>query len=328
MIRKSVRSPTTLFLICLVGIGWGLVAPTTRLAFMLDPGVLNGATFTVARGTWTGLAWLPIFLALVIRERRALDRATVARMLGLGTIWGIGVMGFYAVATERTALAHVVFSVGLTPVAAGFLSILAYGGSIDRMRRIGLVLGVLGVALLGFERSGAHASLFGDAMLPAWILAFGAYATVAAGALRYISALLVAASANVIGGALLAATAAFAPASREAIVAVALHPGLPLPFFGSIVLLGGFVAPLGYAYALGRAPVSVVTGGGQYLSIVVGVIASVLWFGEPFGPLSIAAGFMLAGSLAMTLLPPKHSRATSPDAVAQAFRAGVPKTTR
>jgi len=304
-----VRSPITLSLIVLVGIGWGLVAPTTRLAFTLDPGVLNGFTFTVARGTWTGLAWLPIFVFLLVRERRSLDRGTLAYMLALGAIWGPGVMGLFALATQRTALAHVVFSVGLTPVAAGLFSILVYGGSIDRMRRIGLGLGVLGVALLGFERSGAHATFLGDGFLLAWIVAFGAYATVASGAIRRMSALLVVASANVIGGSIVASTAIVVPAARDAIVAVAIHPGVAFPFFASIVLFGGFVAPLAYAYALGRAPIAVVTGGAQYLSIVAGVIVAVAWFGESFGPLSIAAGIVLAASLGATLLPTPRAAA-------------------
>jgi len=306
-----VRSPLTLVLVALIGLGWGVVAPTTRLALNLDPRALDGATFTVARGTWTGLAWLPVFLVLLARERASLDRATWWRMLALGAIWGPGVMGFFAVATQRTALAHVVFSVGLTPVAAGLFSILAYGGTIDRTRRIGLALGVLGVALLGFERSGAHATLAGDAFLLAWIVVFGLYATIAAGTVRRISALLVTASANVVGGTLLAATALVFPAARHAIVAVATHPGLPLPFFASIILLGGLVAPLAYSYALGRAPVSIVTGGAQYLSIVVGVVVSILWFREPFGPLSIAAGIVLAASLAVTLAPTPRAPAGS-----------------
>ncbi len=303
------RSPITLALIVLVGIGWGLVAPTTRLAFALDPGVLNGFTFTVARGAWTGLAWLPIFIFLLIRERRSLDRNSFATMVALGAIWGPGVMGLFALATQRTALAHVVFSVGLTPVAAGLFAVLVYGGSIDRMRRIGLGLGVLGVALLGFERSDAHATLLGDGFLLAWIIAFGAYATIAAGAIRRMSALLVTASANVIGGAIVASTAFFVPASREAIVAVAMHPGVALPFFASIVFFGGFVAPLGYACALARAPIAIVTGGGQYLAIVTGVIVAIAWFGEPFGPLSIAAGIVLAASLGATLFPTARTTA-------------------
>ncbi len=329
------RSPLTLLLVALVGLGWGLVAPVTRLALDIAPHVLDGATFTVARGTWTGLAWLPIFIVLVVRERRTFDRRTLLTMLGLGAIWGPGVMGLFAIATERTALAHVVFSVGLTPVVAGLFSILAYGGTIDRTRRIGLALGVLGVALLGFERSGAHATLAGDEFLLAWIVAFGAYATLASGALRRISALLVTASANVVGGSLLATTAAFFPASRHAIAAVVLHPGLPLPFFGSIVLLGGFVAPLAYAYALGRAPVSIVTGGAQYLSIGIGVIVAIAWFGEPFGPLSIAAGIVLAASLGATLLPSAQPGSARPARVAtswrrrtQAISATAPKETR
>ena len=311
---RGVRSPITLSLIVLVGIGWGLVAPTTRLAFNLDPGVLDGFTFTVARGAWTGLAWLPIFIVLIVRERHSIDRGTLARMLALGAIWGPGVMGLLALATQRTALAHVVFSVGLTPVAAGLFSILAYGGTIDRLRRIGLGLGVLGVGLLGFERSGAHATLLGDALLLAWILAFGAYATIASGTLRRISALLVTASANVIGGSIVTSTAFFVPASRHAIVAVALHPGVALPFFACIVLFGGFVAPLAYAYALRRAPIAIVTGGAQYLAIVAGVIVAVAWFGEPFGPLSIAAGIVLAASLGATLAPTaRASTAPSPE---------------
>ncbi|GAC1625216.1 MAG: hypothetical protein NVS4B5_17120 [Vulcanimicrobiaceae bacterium] len=306
MISKDVRSPITfslVILVGLVGLGWGLVAPTTRFALDLAPHVLDGATFTVARGTWTGLAWLPIFIVLLARERRSLDRQTPLVMLALGAIWGPGVMGLYAIATAKTALAHVVFSVGLTPVAAGLLSILAYGGTIDRMRRVGLGLGVLGVMLLGFERSGSHATLAGDAFLLGWIVAFGAYATVASGALRTLSPLLVTAAANVVGGALLASTALVAPVARRAIVAVAVHPGLAWPFFGGIVLFGGFVAPLAYAYALGRAPVAIVTGGAQYLSIVVGVAVAMTWFREPFGPLSMLAGIVLVASLSATLWP-------------------------
>ncbi|GAC1546397.1 MAG: hypothetical protein NVS3B16_17040 [Vulcanimicrobiaceae bacterium] len=307
----------TLGLVALTGASWGLTAPITRLLFDLDPRTLDGASLTVARASWCALAWLPAFAALAWRERRSLGPAAALQLLLLGGVWGPGVMGLYAVATQRTALAHVVFAVGLTPLSAGLLTALFYGGTIDGPRRLALALGALGAAMLALGRSSAHATLPGDACLLAWVVVFGLYATLAAAAVRTLSPLLVTAGANVSAGALLAAAALVVPAWRSAIGAVVTHPHVPLPFFGAIVLLAGLVGPLGYTYALGRAPVAVVTGGIQYISIGVGTAIAIAHFHEPFGAFTIAAGAALAASLGVSLVPARRPRAATADAPAQ-----------
>ncbi|MBD5656933.1 MAG: EamA family transporter [Candidatus Eremiobacteraeota bacterium] len=302
------RLPLTLSLVLVTGIGWGLIAPTTRLAFTLDPRILDGASLTVARGTWTALAWLVPFVVLVARERRTIDRGAVLRALALGALWGPGVMGLFAIATQRTALAHVVFSVGLTPISASLFAIVVYGGTIDAPRRASLLLGACAVAVLGLERTAAHASLLGDLSLLGWIVAFGLYATVAVGAMQRHSPLFVAACANTVGGTMLAFGSVFVSRWREATLAVATRPDLAGPFFGEIVVLGGFVAPLAYSYALRRAPVPVVTGGSQYLSLATGTVAAIVLFKEPFGPATIVAGILLGLSLGLSLVPRRAAR--------------------
>ncbi|GAC1312251.1 MAG: hypothetical protein NVSMB21_22640 [Vulcanimicrobiaceae bacterium] len=254
---------------------------------------------------------MPAFVSLARRERRRLDRVALARLVVLGCIWGPGVMGFYAIATERTALAHVVFLVGLTPAVASLLAVLFYGGSIDEPRRFSLLLGTLGALAFALGRSGSHATLAGDLFKLAWVFAFGLYAAVAIAALRTLSPLFVTAGANVIGGSLVATASLFVPAWREAISAVAMKPHLALPFFGEIVVLGGLCAPLAYAFALERAPVSVVTGGAQYTSIAVGTIAAIALFREPFGPTTVAAGLLLAASLGVSLVPGRAGRSAN-----------------
>lgn len=189
------------------------------------------------------------------------------------------------------------------------LSALLYGGTIDGPRRAALLIGALGASLFAFGKTSAHATPLGDAILLAWVLAFGLYAAVALAALRKVSALLVTAAANVVGGTLLGTASLFVPAWRDAIGAVATHPQLALPFFGGIVVMGGVVAPLAYSYALGRAPVSVVTGASQYVSIAVGTVAAILLFGERFGIVTIAAGILLIGSLGVSLLPARERAA-------------------
>lgn len=298
-------------MVALAGLGWGLVAPITRLLFELDPHGLDGAGLTVARATWCGLAWAPAFLVLAWRERATIDRAAIVRALVLGCVWGPGVMGLYAIATERTALAHVVFLSGLTPAVAGALAVMFYGGAIDAPRRWSLALGVSGAMAFALGRSGEHASLFGDLCMFAWVIAFGLYTAISVAALRTMSALLVTASANVVGGSILGVVSLFSPTLRDAIGAVVTRPHLAFPFFGEIVVLGGLAAPLAFAFALGRAPVSAVTGGAQYLSIGVGTIAAIVMFHESFGPVQIFAGTLLAASLAVSLVPKAPDRSAT-----------------
>ena len=79
-------------------------------------------------------------------------------------------------------------------------------------------------------------------------------------------------------------------------------------FFASILLFGGFVAPI-----------AVVTGGGQYLAIVTGVVA-ITWFGAPFGPqVSMRRSFP-------TLVLPR--RRTSAPRAKQAIVTAAPKIMR
>lgn len=172
----SPRSLQNVAFIALVGLGWGLNGPGSKILFAADPGTFDGLTLAVARSAWS----LPLFvIGLAIAWRLApprLDRRRWLATLTAGVLFGIVIIVAFTVAAQYTSVAHISFLIGLSPVTNTALAALVFRTALDRRAVAALVLGVIGVALLALSRSAGSSGVIGDGLMVVWLLSFAVYA--------------------------------------------------------------------------------------------------------------------------------------------------------
>ncbi|GAC1433818.1 MAG: hypothetical protein NVSMB5_27310 [Candidatus Velthaea sp.] len=310
---RAARTAALVGLVTLTGVGWGLLAPFSKLFFQDDPAVFNGMTLAVARAVWA----LPLFvfmLALSWRlERPSFSRRTALAFGGLG----LGFVGFFvlfSVASQHTSVAHIAFLSGLAPPINAAFAALVFRTRLDAVRCIALAIGVAGVGLLALTKASDGSSIAGDALMIAWLLNFAVYATL----LRTVSArygiVFITAMTGTLAT-LVLTIAGVALGAGGAIAHVYDSPLLGAAFFAEIVVLSAVISPLAFATSIRRTGVAIATSGAQYMAVGVGILSSLLVLHEHWQPLLPVAGALLLASLALTFAPaglfksrPKSSR--------------------
>jgi drug/metabolite transporter (DMT)-like permease len=289
-------------LIVVVGVCWGLLGPATKALFAADPAAFDGISVAVARAVWA----LPVFalaaVVLILRERPRLEAKRWLAIAAAGVVFGLIVTITFSIAAAHTSIAHISFLIGTSPVTNSAAAALAFRLPLGRRERIALALGVLGVGLLAASRTGGSATLLGDSLMLVWLAGFALYAVL----LRF-------------GGPAISSTLTMSVVGVVAMAAVVLV-GLALPgafrgvghvwdssavsawFFGEILIGSTFVAQTMYAVAVRRFGVSVATIGAEYTALTAGIATSVLWH-EAWSPLTVVAGLILIGALAVTFVP-------------------------
>jgi drug/metabolite transporter (DMT)-like permease len=169
------RAWKNLILVLVTGLGWGLLAPASKVLFAAEPRVYDGLTVAVARAAWA----LPFFLiglgAAWRLDPPRLDRWRWGLIVAAGLVFGIAVSVLYTVAAQHTSVAHIAFLVGISPVTNTAVAAVVFRTGLDRRGWAALGLGVAGVALLAAGRGGGG-ELLGDALMVAWLAGFAAYA--------------------------------------------------------------------------------------------------------------------------------------------------------
>ncbi len=126
------RSTVNLILVLAVGLGWGLLAPASKVLFGGEPGVFDGMTVAVARAFWA----LPLFLiGLGVAWRLEPPQLSARRwayVVAAGLIFGLLVSTLYTVAAQRTSVAHISFLVGISPVTSTAVAALVFRTGLDR----------------------------------------------------------------------------------------------------------------------------------------------------------------------------------------------------
>jgi drug/metabolite transporter (DMT)-like permease len=295
------RSVQNVVFIVLVGLGWGLLGPASKVLFAAGPGVFDGATVAVARSAWA----LPMFLAVVAVGWRVsaprLDGRQWAAVVAAGLIFGLAISVVFSIAAQHTSVAHISFLIGLSPVTNTALAALVFRTALDRRAVLALVLGVAGVSLLAASHNANGTGLLGDALMVVWLIAFAVYACL----LRYVGTsvhpLMLMSMVGAIG-----MTALLVPGLLLGYGGAIAHVGDTPPigwwFFSEVVLGSTLVAPTAYAAAVRRLGVAVATIGAEYTALAVGIAAS-LAAREAWTPLTVVAGLILCGALAVTFAP-------------------------
>jgi len=279
-----------------------LLAPFFKLIFASDPGTFDGISLAVARAVWT-LPFMAFLLATAwMLERPTFDRRSLIAFGALGVIFGPAFMGIYSVATQHTSVSHVAFLVGLAPASSSALAAIVFRKPLDRVRKVALGLGVCGVALLAFTKSGNGSSLHGDGLLVVWLGMFAIYSSVLHSVLTRYRLLFTIALSGVIGT-LLVTIIGIAIGKGGAIAHVAQTSQVSWLFFAGVVVLSTLIAPITFAQAVRTAGVAVATSAAEYIAIGIGLGFSIAVLHETWQPLLTLAGLAMLASLALTFAP-------------------------
>ncbi|HEY6237369.1 MAG TPA: DMT family transporter [Candidatus Elarobacter sp.] len=295
------RSAQNVVFILLIGLGWGLLGPGSKVLFAAEPGTFDGITVAVARAAWA----LPIcVIALGVAWRFASPRLDARRWLAVvaaGVLFGPFITVIFSVAAQHTSVAHISFLIGLAPVTNTALAALVFRTALDRRAVIALVLGIVGVALLAATHSGDKSAFLGDVLMIFWLIGFAVYACF----LRYVGVrikppMLMCLVGTIAMAALLGPGIALGYGG--AIGHVADTPSIAWWFFGEVLLGSTLIAQPAFAAAVRRLGVALATIGAEYTALAVGVVASLVAH-EAWTPLTVAGGLILCCALAVTFVP-------------------------
>lgn len=300
---RSMAAVRAALLIALAGVGWGLLAPVQKLLYGYRGGtVFDAYTFVVARAAWTAALLLTLVVALWIIEQPRVERRDWPYFATLWACNGFGLFSLYAIATQLTSVAHVVFIVGLAPPTTAVLEAVIFRKRLDGVRRIAIGCGAFGVVLLAFGRSAAGSSAAGDALMLAWLLVYATNTLGTRALLARYSPQLVA-SLGTGGGALALAVVGIALGYGGAAFRVSDAPGVALGMLGVCVLWTGIIAPLAFAGAIRLANAALASAGSQYLATAVGIVFSVAVLHEAWTLTTALAGALMVVSLGLTFAP-------------------------
>ncbi len=267
------RSTVNLILVLAVGLGWGLLAPASKLLFAAQPGVFDGMSVAVARALWA----LPLFLiglGVAWRlDRPRLDARRWTYVLAAGLVFGLAVSTLFTVAAQHTSVAHISFLVGISPVTTSAIAALVFRTRLDQRAWLALGLGVLGVTLLAVTQRGDASAVFGDLLMLGWLAGFGAYACLLRAVGPAISSTTLMCLVGTLAMAVLVVPG-LALGYGGAAGHVADTPAIGWAFFGEVILGSTLIAQTAYAAAVRRMGVATATIGAEYTALAVGVAAS------------------------------------------------------
>ncbi|WP_299439635.1 DMT family transporter [uncultured Rhodospira sp.] len=276
---------------------WASAFPGIRAALQgYDPGHMVLLRFLVAS------AALGVFAAAT---RMALPRARdLPGMLGLGLL-GIGVyQGALTFGQQTVEAGPAALIVSLSPMVMALLATAFLGERLRLWGWLGSGLGVVGVALIAVGDSGPDGVVDpGVALVFFAMVATAVYFVFQKPFLRRYSALQMTACGVWAGTAVMALL--WAPGLVGAVRAAPIEATLAVVYMG---VFPGMIAYLSWAYALSRAPASLV-GSAMYLVPPVATLIAVVWPGEVPSPLTIAGGLI---ALAGVVIVQRWGRSRSP----------------
>jgi drug/metabolite transporter (DMT)-like permease len=296
------------------GLLWGTTVPLSKLALQwLQPGWLTGVRFGIAAA---------ILLAVAARSapaRAQVRAACTPLMLASGAIGYGGSVVLQNAGITRTSVTHAALLIGTTPVLVAVIAALWQRAVARPVAWVGFAVSLAGVVLVA-GGGGGGASVAGDGLVILSLL-LGATFTVAQGRLLR-------------GRDPVAVTAVqFVGAALAALPFSAATEGLPAaPHSLSVVLItvalaAGTLLPFTlFAYGQSRVSPEVA---GAFLNIepLVGAVAGIVVFADPFGPVQAAGGAAIIGGIALSMLPllrPARRHQPEPAAAAPAPRPATP----
>jgi drug/metabolite transporter (DMT)-like permease len=270
------------------GLLWGTTVPLSKLALQwLSPGWLTAARFGLAAA---------ILLAVACRRERGLRAAFTPRMLASGAIGYGGSVVVQNAGITRTSVTHAALLIGAVPVMVAVIAALWHHTVARPVAWAGFVLSLGGVGLIA-GAAGGGATVSGDGLVLVSLL---------------ISATFTVAQARLLPGRDPVAVTAvqFLGAALGALAFTALTEGAPAVPAGpgpvlavAALAIGGTLLPF-TLFAFGQSRVSAeVAGAFLNLEPLVGALAGVVIFGNPFGPVQAGGGAAIVAGIGLSSLP-------------------------
>jgi O-acetylserine/cysteine efflux transporter len=270
------------------GLLWGTTVPLSKLALQwLPPGWLTVARFGLAAA---------VLLAVASRGRLGLRAAFTPKILVSGAIGYGGSVVVQNAGITRTSVTHAALLIGAVPMLVAVIAAVWHHTVARPVAWAGFVVSLIGVGLVA-GGGGGGATLRGDELVLASL---------------FISAAVTVAQSRLLTGRDPAAVTAvqFLGATVAALVFAVWTEGAPAvpatpgPVLAVIALAaGGTLLPF-TLFAFGQSRVSSeVAGAFLNLEPLVGAIAGVVVFGNPFGLGQLAGGVAIMIGITLSSLP-------------------------
>jgi O-acetylserine/cysteine efflux transporter len=291
------------------GLLWGTTVPMSKLALQwLQPGWLTAVRFGLA-------ALILLGVTAATRASRARLRAAFSPlMLASGAIGYGGSVVLQNAGITRTSVTHAALLIGTTPVLVAIIAAVWQRAVARPVAWVGFAVSLAGVILVA-GGGGGGASAAGDGLVILSLL-LGATFTVAQGRLLRGRDPIAVTAVQFVGAALAALPFSAAteglpaapPSAAVVLLTVALAAGTLLPFTL-------------FAYGQSRVAAEVA---GAFLNIepLVGAVAGIVIFADPFGPGQAAGGAAIIGGIALSMLPMLRPGRRAPAAAAASPSAG------
>jgi O-acetylserine/cysteine efflux transporter len=267
------------------GLLWGTSVPMSKVALQwLQPGWLTAARF--------GLAAI---ILLVVTPRARIRAAWSPLMLASGAIGYGGSVVLQNAGINRTSVTHAALLIGTTPVLVAVIAALWQHAVARPIAWAGFAVSLVGVVLVA-GGGGGGATMAGDGLVVLSLL-IGASFTVAQGRLLRGRDPVAVTAVQFIGAALVAL-----PFSAATEGLPAAPPSLGVVLITVILAAGTLVPFTLFAYGQSRVPAEVA---GAFLNIepLVGAVAGIVVFANPFGlPQAIGGAAIIAG-IALGMFP-------------------------
>ena len=261
-----------------------------RAAVQARPALLAPGWLTVTR---FGLA--AAILLAVARPR--LRGMFTPKLLAYGAAGYGGSVVVQNLGIARTSVSHAALLIGAVPVLIAIIAAVWHHAIARPAAWVGFAVSLAGVGLITGSHSGGGATLAGDALVLASLVLSGTFTVaqtrlltgrdpVAVTAVQFLGAAL--------GALPFAAITEGAPAAPSRLLPVLAVVGLTV---------GGTVLPFTlFAFGQSRVPAEIA---GAFINLepLVGAVAGVVVFGNPFGPVQLAGATAILGGLALSSLP-------------------------
>jgi O-acetylserine/cysteine efflux transporter len=299
------------------GLLWGTTVPMSKLALQwLQPGWLTAVRFGLAAVILLGVS------ARSRVSRAQLRTACTPILLASGAIGYGGSVVLQNAGITRTSVTHAALLIGMTPVLVAVIAAVWQRAVARPVAWVGFAVSLAGVILVA-GGGGGGASAVGDGLVVLSLL-LGATFTVAQGRLLRGHDPIAVTAVQFVGAALAALPFS---AATEGLPAAPHSLGVVLLTVG---LAAGTLLPFTlFAYGQSRISPEVA---GAFLNIepLVGAVAGIVIFADPFGPVQAAGGAAIIGGIALSLLPlfgPVRRQRPEP-AAAPAIPESVPRVLR
>jgi drug/metabolite transporter (DMT)-like permease len=287
---------------------FGLNAIACKILFLpSSPAHFDAVSLFVARGFWSLPLFLILWLAALPRPLPRLTWSSAGLLALCGLAYGPGTIALSTLGASETSASHAVLLLSMLPPLASILAGLFLHERLPAVRIVAIVIGIIGAVTLTGSRSGAGATVQGDLLIAAFIVAWAVLTAGIRSLDRSFPPLFVAGVFGVIGCLMLVLIGVTVGRTDAALIPLHHFDSTTVIWFDvELVLLLALVGQILQSLALRTLNIAVGVALITYGSIAAGLAASIALLGEILTAGEILAGALLLLALALSLIPPAY----------------------